>query len=189
MPWHVGSCSVHPPLVGRNGAKLIMPFRPALARDSVMHVGQPVALVVAETIAQAQDAAEQVAVDYEELPAVADARAALAADAPQLWPEAPGNVALDWGGPVPDDGTNAPEVERIFAGAAHVGRVTVVNQRLIVNTMEPRGATARYDAANDHYATLLLAGAYPQREQLITVMDCRARRCASSPRMSAARSG
>ena len=125
----VGSCSVHPPLVGRNGAKLIMPFRPALARDSVMHVGQPVALVVAETIAQAQDAAELVAVDYEELPAVADARAALAADAPQLWPEAPGNVALDWPGPVPDDGTNAPEVERIFAGAAHVGRVRVVNQR------------------------------------------------------------
>src|SRR6185369_13783727 len=70
----VGSCSVHPPLVGRNGAKLVMPFRPSLARDSVMHVGQPVALVVAETVAQAQDAAEQIAIDYEELPAVADAR-------------------------------------------------------------------------------------------------------------------
>ena len=167
----VGSCSVHPPLTGRGGAKLIMPFRPALARDTVMHVGQPVALVVAETVAQAQDAAELVAVDYEELPAVADARAALATDAPQLWPEAPGNLALDWGGPVPDDGTNAPEVERIFAGAAHVARVTVVNQRLVVNTMEPRGATARYDAANDHYTLRSCSqGAYPQREQLITVM-------------------
>ena len=118
-------------------------------------------------VAQAQDAAELVAVDYEELPAVADARAALATDAPQLWPEAPGNLALDWGGPVPDDGTNAPEVERIFAGAAHVARVTVVNQRLVVNTMEPRGATARYDAANDHYTLRSCSqGAYPQREQL-----------------------
>jgi len=167
----VGSCSVHPPLAGRNGAKLVMPFRPALARERVMHVGQPVALVVAETIAQAQDAAEQVAVDYEELPAVADARAALVPDAPQLWPEAPGNLALDWGGPVPDDGTNTAEVERIFAGAAQVARVTVVNQRLVVNTMEPRGATAHYDAANDHYTLRSCSqGAYPQREQLITMM-------------------
>ena len=185
----VGSCSVHPPLVGRGGAKLIMPFRPALARDSVMHVGQPVALVVAETLAQAQDAAEQVAVDYEELDAVADVRAALAPDAPQLWPEAPGNVAIDWAGPVPNDGSKAREIERTFASAAHVARVTVVNQRLVVASMEPRGATARYDAANDHYTLRSCSqGAYPQREQLIAVMGCRARRCASSPRMSAARS-
>ena len=163
----IGSASVHPPMVGRNGVKLIVPFRPALARERVMHVGQPVALVVAESLAQAQDAAEMVAVDYEELPAVADLRAALAAGAPQLFPEAPGNVALDWPGPVPDDGSNAREIEAIFSGAAHVARVSTVNQRLVVDTMEPRGATARYDAATDSYTLRSCSqGAGPQRDQL-----------------------
>jgi aerobic carbon-monoxide dehydrogenase large subunit len=167
----VGSCSVHPPLVGRNGTKLIMPFRPALARDRVMHLGQPIALVVAETVAAAQDAAELVAVDYEELPAVADLRAALKPNAPQLFPEAPGNVALDWPGPIADDGSNAREIERIFAGAAHVARVCVINQRLVVASMEPRGATARYDAASDRFTLRSCSqGVFPQREQLIAIM-------------------
>jgi aerobic carbon-monoxide dehydrogenase large subunit len=168
----VGSCSVHPPLAGRNGSKLVMPFRPALARDRVMHGGQPVALVVAESLAAAQDAAELVAVGYEELDAVADLRAALKPGAPQLWPEAPGNIALDWAGPVPDaDGGNAREIAAIFASAAHVARVSVVNQRLVVATMEPRGATARYDAAADSYTLRSCSqGVWPQREQLIAVM-------------------
>ena len=163
----VGSTSLHPPLAGRNGAKLIVPFRPALAGERVLHAGQPVALVVADSIAQAQDAAELVAVDYEELDVVADLRAALATGAPQLFPETPGNIALDWPGPVPDDGSNARGIEGIFAGAAHVARVSVVNQRLVVNTIEPRGATARYDAASDHYTLRSCSqGAGPQRDQL-----------------------
>jgi len=163
----VGSTSLHPPLAGRNGAKLIVPFRPALAGERVLHAGQPVALVVADSIAQAQDAAELVAVDYEELDVVADLRAALATGAPQLFPEAPGNIALDWPGPVPDDGSNARGIEGIFAGAAHVARVSVVNQRLVVNTIEPRGATARYDAASDHYTLRSCSqGAGSQRDQL-----------------------
>ena len=163
----VGSTSLHPPLAGRNGAKLIVPFRPALAGERVLHAGQPVALVVADSIAQAQDAAELVAVDYEELDVVADLRAAFATGAPQLFPEAPGNIALDWPGPVPDDGSNARGIEGIFAGAAHVARVSVVNQRLVVNTIEPRGATARYDAASDHYTLRSCSqGAGPQRDQL-----------------------
>src|SRR5262249_34528688 len=167
----VGSTSLHPPLAGRNGSKLIVPFRPALARDRVMHVGQPVALVVAESVALAQDAAEQVAVEYEEIAAVADLRAALAPDAPQLFPEAPGNIAIDWPGPVPDDGGNAREIEKIFASAAHVARVCVVNQRLVVNTMETRGATARHDAATDAYVLRSCSqGAGPQRDQLIAMM-------------------
>lgn len=167
----VGSTALHPPLAGRNGSKLIVPFRPALARDRVLHVGQPVALVVAESVALAQDAAEQVAVEYEELPAVADVRAALGPDAPQLFPEAPGNLAIDWPGPVPDDGSNARAMETMFAEAAHVARVEVVNQRLIVNTMEPRGATARYDAATDRYTLRSCSqGAGPQRDQLIAMM-------------------
>jgi carbon-monoxide dehydrogenase large subunit len=167
----IGSCSVHPPLVGRGGAKLIMPFRPALARDRVMHIGQGVALVVAESTAQAQDAAELIAVEYEEIDAVADVRAALEAGAPQLWPEAPGNLAIDWPGPVADDGSNAREIERIFSSAANVARVSVVNQRLVVATMEPRGATARYDAAADSYTLRSCSqGAGPQRDQLIAMM-------------------
>jgi carbon-monoxide dehydrogenase large subunit len=164
----VGNTSVHPPLTGRNGAKLVMPFRPALARERVMHVGQPVALVVAESIAQAQDAAELIAIDYEAIDAVADVRAALKVGAPQLWPEAPGNLAIDWPGPVTDDGSNAREIERIFSGAAHVARVTVVNQRLVVATMEPRGATARHDAATDSYTLRSCSqGAGPQRDQIV----------------------
>ncbi len=163
----IGSTSLHPPLNGRNGAKLIVPFRPALAAGRVLHVGQPVVLVVAESVALAQDATELVTVDYEEIDAVADVRAALAKGAPQLFPEAPGNVSIDWPGPVPDDGTNANNIKNIFAGAAHVARVTAVNQRLVVAAMEPRGATARYDAATDSYTLRSCSqGAGPQRDQL-----------------------
>jgi len=167
----VGSTSLHPPLQGRNGTKLIVPFRPALAAERVMHVGQPVVLVVAENIAQAQDAAELVAIEYEEIDAVADVRAALAEGAPQLWSEAPGNVAIDWPGPVQDDGSNAREITSIFSGAAHVARVSAVNQRLVVASMEPRGATARYDAAADGYTLRSCSqGAGPQRDQIIAMM-------------------
>src|SRR5215212_6760497 len=86
----VGSTSVNPPLVGRDGKKLVMPFRPSLAGERVMYAGEAIALVVAETQAQALDAAELVAIDYEELPLVADLRAAIASGAPQLHPEAAG---------------------------------------------------------------------------------------------------
>ena len=168
----VGSTSLHPPLNGRNGSKLIVPFRPALAGERVLHVGQPIALVVAETTALAQDAAELIAVDYDELDAVADVRAALADGAPQLWPEAPANLAIDWPGPVQDDGTNARQIANIFSGAAHVARITCVNQRLVVNTMEPRGATARYDAATDSYTLRSCSqGAGPQRDQIVAMMN------------------
>jgi carbon-monoxide dehydrogenase large subunit len=167
----VGSCSVHPPLVGRGGTKLIMPFRPVLARDRVMHVGQPVALAVAGTLAQAMDAAEKVAVEYDEQGSVADVRAALKSGAPQLHPEAAGNVALDWAGPVPNDEVKLHEIDAAFASAAHVAKVSVVNQRLVVASMESRGATARYDADKDLYTLRGCSqGAYPQREQLIAVM-------------------
>jgi carbon-monoxide dehydrogenase large subunit len=75
---------------------LINPHRPALAGDTVRHVGDPVALVVAESEAVARDAAEQVVVDYAEREAVTDVARAAQPGAPQLWPEAPGNVAVDW---------------------------------------------------------------------------------------------
>jgi carbon-monoxide dehydrogenase large subunit len=146
----VGSLARHPPIVGRNGAKLINPFRPALATDKVMHVGDAVALVVAETAAQAFDAADLVMVDYEELPAVVDLHDAMKPDAPQLHAEAPGNLALDWPGPVPSD-DNEREVTKIIADAPRVARITVVNQRMVVASMETRGATAAYEKESGNY--------------------------------------
>jgi aerobic carbon-monoxide dehydrogenase large subunit len=147
----IGNVSQHPPLVGRGGRKLIVPHRPALAGMTVRHVGEPVAVVVANTITIAQDAAELVNVDYEERTPVVDLRDAVRDGAPQVWPEAPDNIAVDWLGLAADPEANAQAVERAFASAKHVARVALVHQRILVNSMEPRGATASYDAANDSY--------------------------------------
>jgi carbon-monoxide dehydrogenase large subunit len=145
----VGNVGRHPPLAGRGGTKLVMPTRPALARDRVMHIGEPVAMVVAETALAALDGAELVAIDYDAQKPVIDVRAAVLPAAPQLWAEAPGNVAVDWPGPADDPKVNAREVDRVIASAKHVARVELRNQRLVVASMEPRGVTASYDPAND----------------------------------------
>jgi len=147
----IGNVSQHPPLAGRGGQKLLVPHRPALAGTTVRHVGEPVAVVIAETPAAAQDAAELVTVEYEERTPAVDLREAVGAGAAQVWPEAPGNIAVDWPGPAADPEANAKEVERIIASAAHVARVAVVHQRIMVQSMEPRGASASYDPANDSY--------------------------------------
>jgi carbon-monoxide dehydrogenase large subunit len=147
----IGNVSQHPPLVGRDGRKLIVPHRPALAGTTVRHVGEPVAVVVADTLTAAQDAAEVVSVDYEERTPVVDLREAVREGAPEVWPEAPGNIAVDWLGLAADPEANAQAVEEAFASAKHVARVALVHQRILVNSMEPRGATASYDAANDSY--------------------------------------
>ena len=143
----VGNLARPRPVDGRGGAKMILSTWPALAERRVVHVGQPVAMVLAATPEQANDAAELVAVDYEEEPSVVDVRDAVAPGAPQVWPEAPGNVALDWPGPVVDDGGNAREIDRIFQSAPHRARLALVDQRLVVASLEPRGATASCDAA------------------------------------------
>jgi aerobic carbon-monoxide dehydrogenase large subunit len=147
----IGNLSQHPPLAGRGGQKLIVPHRPALAGETVRHLGEAVAVIVAETLIAAQDAAELVAVDYQERAPAVDLREAIRDGAPQLWPEAPGNVAVDWPGLAADPDANASEVDRIIASAANVARVAVVHQRILVQSMEPRGATASYDSANDSY--------------------------------------
>ena len=95
---NVENLSQHPPVAGRNGGKLIMPVRPALAGDRVRHIGEAVAMVIGETYAAAQDGAEAVEVDYAPLDAVTDLREAMKPGAPQVWPEAPGNIAVDWAG-------------------------------------------------------------------------------------------
>jgi carbon-monoxide dehydrogenase large subunit len=147
----IGNVSQHPPLVGRGGQKLIVPHRPALAGKTVRHVGEAVAVVVAETLTAAQDGAEVVTVDYEERTPVVDLREAVREGAPQVWPEAPGNIAVDWPGLAPDPEANAKEVDGIIAAAKHVARVALVQQRILVQSMEPRGATASYDPANESY--------------------------------------
>src|SRR5215467_1421633 len=114
-----GNVSAHPPMAGRGGVKLVVPMRPALAADRVMHIGQAVALVVATTQAAAQDAAEKVEIDYEELEPIVDAAGAIKADATQLWPDAPRNLALDWLGLAKDPEANSGEIDAVIKSAAH----------------------------------------------------------------------
>jgi len=130
-------CSI--PLTGRAGDKLIVPPHPSLARDRVHYVGQPLALVVAETAAQAADALELIEAEIEPLPAVPDVGAAIGAEAPQLHVEAPGNRALRWGF------GDAAAVDAALAAAAHVTRLGLVNNRVSVVPMEPRGAIVAFD--------------------------------------------
>jgi carbon-monoxide dehydrogenase large subunit len=119
--------------------------RPALALERVRYVGEQVALVVAETRSQAIDAAEQVRVDIEPLPAVTTIEAAIAQGAPRLWPEAPANVVLTW-----ECGDRA-QIDAAFARAAHVTKLKLVNNRVVANAMEPRAILAAYDAAEDRF--------------------------------------
>ena len=168
----VGSLGRHPPVAGRAGKTLINPHRPALAGERAVHIGEPVAMVVAESAAAAQDAAELVVVDYEETTPVTDAREALRGSAPQVWPQAPGNLAVDWPGPNPDPDGNAKKIDEIFASAQHVARVQVMNQRMMVHSMEPRGATVRYDATTDSYWVRSCSqGAGAMREPLMGIMN------------------
>ncbi len=167
----LGGVGRHPPLNGRGGKPLIIPHRPTLAGERVTHVGEPVAMVVAESAVAAQDAAELVAIDYEPLAPVTDARAALAPGAPQLWPEAPGNLGIDWPGFAADPDANAREIEAIFAAAKFVARIAVMNQRIAIASMEPRGATASYDPAADVYTLRACSqGARILRDDLVAIM-------------------
>ena len=121
------------------GSTMITPPRRLLARGIVRHVGDPVAFVVAETAAQARDAAEFVAIDYEALPAITDAKAATAPGAPQLWPEAPTNTSFNW-----EKGDRA-STDAAFEAAAHIVALDLINNRLIANPMEPRNAIGIWD--------------------------------------------
>ena len=132
-------------VIGRNGERTVDVAHPLLARERVMHVGDPVAMVVARTRRAAADAAERIFVDYEALDVVVDGRAALEANAPLLWPSAPGNVALDW------EGGDADATAAAFARAAHVTRLEVVNNRVVIAPMETRGVVAEYEPRDGRY--------------------------------------
>lgn len=126
---------------GRGGMKLIVPRRETLALGRVRFVGEAVAMVVAETTQAAQDAADLVAIEYEELPAVVDANAALAPHAPQLHDVAPGNLSFDY------EYGDEQAVEAAFARAAHVTRLTLDSTRVSGNPLEPKACVAAFDAA------------------------------------------
>jgi len=134
------------PMKGKGGAELAKPPHPMLAQGRVRYVGEPVALVVAETAAQAQDAAEAIQVEVEELPVVVDAKAALEPGAPQLHDGAPGNLALDF------EGGDRAATDAAFAKAARVVSLSAYHTRVVGNPMEPRACVGAYDAAADSYA-------------------------------------
>ena len=148
---HYHSISHPHPIPGRGGKPPFSPHRPSLAEQRVMHVGEPVAMVVAVNTQAAQDAAEKIVVDYQPLTPVTDVRAAVQTGAPQLWPDAPGNIGFDWTAPLDPDGKKQAALDRAFKEAAHVVRMELVNQRLVVASMEPRTATASYDAGSKQF--------------------------------------
>jgi carbon-monoxide dehydrogenase large subunit len=127
------------PLKNRDGSARAEAPHPALATGFVRHVGDPVAFIVASTASVARDAAEAVLVDYDAMPAVTDMQAAIAPGAPLVWPEAPNNIVFDWH--TGDKG----KTDALFAKAAHVTKLTLVNNRIIVNSMEPRTAFAAFE--------------------------------------------
>jgi len=149
----------------KDGSPMKEPPHPVLAVDRVRHVGDPVAVVIAESYGQAKDAAEKIGVDYTVDPAVVDPVEALKSGAPQVWPEqAPGNVCYDW------HLGDAAAVETAIGKAAKVVKLDLVNNRLVANAMEPRAAIGEYDRAtgehilyttsqNPHVIRLLM-GAY-----------------------------
>ncbi|MGA0599061.1 xanthine dehydrogenase family protein molybdopterin-binding subunit, partial [Enterovirga sp. CN4-39] len=141
----VGSIPCGWSLTGRDGRPMAEPPRLPLAVNKVRHQGDPVAVVIAESLEEARAAAEAVEVLYEPLPAVADALCATQNGAPLVWDEIPANTCCDW--EIGDrDATDAA-----FARAAHVTSITLVNNRLVPAPMEPRSALALFDPGSGSY--------------------------------------
>ncbi len=135
----------------RDGSDMPVPPHLLLAKDRVRSVGDYLALVVAETRLQAKDAAELVDVDYEPLPATIDTATAADKGQPQVWDEIADNTVFEW-----EQGDKAA-VEAAFAKAPHISRIDLVNQRIVVSSMEARGAIGEYDPKTDRY-TLHVGG-------------------------------
>ncbi|HEX5320884.1 MAG TPA: xanthine dehydrogenase family protein molybdopterin-binding subunit [Stellaceae bacterium] len=141
----VGPLPARQVMNNRDGTPMPQPIRYALATDKVRHVGEAVAAVIAETIAAGKDAAEAVVVDIEPLPAVTEPGLADAPDAPLVYDDVPGNVGVDF------HFGDSEKVSAAFASAAHVTRLHLRNNRIVVNAMEPRAALAEYDAKTERW--------------------------------------
>ena len=129
----------------KDGSPMVEPPHPPLVTDRVRHVGDQVAVVIAETLAQARDAAELIQVDYAEEPAAIDPAAALQSGAPQVHGEAPGNLCYDW------HLGDLAAVEAALAKAARVVKLDLTNNRLVPNAMEPRAAIGEFNRATGEY--------------------------------------
>ncbi len=132
-------------ITDRHGEAMQEPAHPVLAQGKVRHVGDPIAVVVAESLQQARDAAEALDIDIEELPAVIDMKAAVAGGT-KVHDDLTGNLCYDW-----ELGSPKAEVDAAFESAHHVTSLELVNNRLIANPMEPRVAIGNYDAADEEY--------------------------------------
>jgi len=143
-----------------DGEPMKEPPHPILANGKVRYVGDHVAMVIADTLEQARDAAELVEVDYDALPAIADVRDAKAEGSPQLHDEAPDNHCYKWS--IGDKG----EVDAAFEKADHITKIDLINNRLVPNAMEPRAAIGCYNRASDEY-TLYVANQNPHVERLL----------------------
>ena len=144
----------------KNGDTMNEPPHPLLVADKVRHVGDAVAIVIAETREAAKDAAELVEVDYEELPAVTDPYKAVQDGAPLVHDEAPKNMAFDW------ELGDKEKTDAAMASAHHITTLEFVNQRLVPNAIEPRSAIGDYDATNDKY-TLYTTSQNPHLTRLL----------------------
>lgn len=138
-----------PCTAGVPGQKMVVPPYPVLASDEVRHVGDAVAFIAADTLDQARDAAEALEIEWDALPHVVGAEAALEKDAPQIWPDRPGNLSFEV-----TFGDQA-KTQAAFAKAARIVSLKVVNQRVVTNYLDTRAAIAQYDAANDFYTLTL----------------------------------
>src|SRR5215471_5243330 len=141
----LGSLPSMAPYQARGGGAMFLPPRPAIALERVMHVGYPIAVVVADTIDIARDAAERVAVEYAPRLAVVSARDAFEAGAPQLYSDCPNNEAYFY-----EAGDNA-KVAAAFASAAHVVEQRLVINRVTADPIEPRGVTGVFDPGTGRY--------------------------------------
>jgi carbon-monoxide dehydrogenase large subunit len=139
----IGELKCYATVKNSDGSDQVLTPRPILARGRVRHVGEPVALVVAETIEQAKDAAEAIEVEYEALPAAVDPVRTLTD--PAIWDEAPDNVCFDW------EFGQKDQVESLFAGADRVIRLDLVNNRVVASPMEPRCCHADWDATEQRF--------------------------------------
>jgi carbon-monoxide dehydrogenase large subunit len=141
----LGSVPSMAPYKKRDGGPMYLPERPAIAVGRVLHVGYPVAVVVADALEQARDAAERVVVDYAPRAAVVSAEDAFKPGAPQLYPDCPNNEAYFY------QAGDKAAVDAAFARAAHVIEQRLVINRVTANTLEPRGVTGEYDAGTGRY--------------------------------------
>jgi carbon-monoxide dehydrogenase large subunit len=156
-----------PAFANKDGAPVFQGDQWPLARDKVRHVGEPVAFVVADTLAAAQDAAELVDVSYEPLEAVTDVRRAVSDRAPRLWEEAPGNVCFD------TDLGDHDAVKAAMASADHVFGMDLTNNRVTAVSMEPRAGIGIYDETSGRH-TLLAGnqGSHALKRQLVGLLGC-----------------